>query len=291
VRAATKTSLLIVVALASVPMLGAPTFVDVAHASDFWDEVKNPGLRRYRRHVAEGRAAAASGRFEEALSEAEAAIERIGDRPEAFILKGRALGELGRLEGATAAFEHALTLDPDSLSAPEDGRHAAQLLAGGGRHDLAALVLPRILGRMPASSARVELYALYGDVLSALGPERLRDAIGAYREAVRQGGRHDPRAALGLALSLRRAGEEDEARELARGAATRGRIDGVLSALPIPDSERAARRAVALMAVGDREGARRAWREASSGEHFGDHARAELARMDGQRERAGAGMR
>lgn len=257
--------------------------VEVARASDFWDEVKNPGLRSYRRQVAEGRAAAAAGRFEDALADAEGAIGRMADRPDAWILKGRALGELGRLEGATEAFERALTLDPDSLARDDDGRHAAQLLAAGGRHDLAAQILPRILGRMTASSTRVELYALYGDVLATLGPERLREAIAAYREAVRHGGRHDPRAALGLALCLRRAGREDEARDLARGASTRGRIDGVLHALPIPDAERAARRAVALMAIGDREGARQAWREASSGEHYSDHALAELRRMDGPR--------
>jgi tetratricopeptide (TPR) repeat protein len=263
-----------------------------AHASDFWDEVKNPGLRTYRRHIAEGRTAAVAGRFEDALTEADAAIAIIEERPDAWILKGRALGELGRLDIATEAFARALEIDEDALSTPEDGRHAAQLLAAGGRHDLAARVLPRLLGRMHASSARVELYALYGDVLSALGPERLREAISAYREAVRQGGRHDPRASLGLALCLRRAGEVEEARDLARGATTRGRLDGMLHALPIPESERAARRAVALMAIGDREGARQAWRDASTGEHFAEHARRELTALGGSpRPRAEGGAR
>jgi tetratricopeptide (TPR) repeat protein len=251
-----------------------------ARASDFWDEVKNPGLRRYNRHIAEGRAAAAAGRFPEAVVEAEAAIVRLESRPEAWILKGRAFGELGRLDEATTAFERALAIDPDALSAPEDGRHAAQFLAAAGRYDLAAALLPRVLGRMSASSARVELYALYGDVLSALGPERLREAIAAYREAVRQGGRHDPRSALGLSLCLRRNGAEAEARDLARGASVRGRIDGVLHALPIPESERAARRAVALLAIGDREGAREAWREAASGEFFAEHARQEQLALE-----------
>ncbi len=263
---------LVVVALA--PASGAL-------ASDFWDEVKSPGLRSYRRHLAEGRAAAAAGRFEDALSESAVAIEIIEERPDAWILRGRALGELGRLDAATEAFARALAIDDDALSTPEEGRHAAQLLAAGGRYDLAARVLPRLLGHMQASSARTELYALYGDVLSALGPERLGDAIAAYREAVRQTGRHDPRAALGLALCLRRADRAAEARDIARGVTTRGHIDGLLHALPLPESERAARRAVALMAIGDREGAKQAWRDASAGEFFADEARAELAALGG----------
>lgn len=266
----------LVLAWAAVMTVGAPC---PAQASDFWDEVKNPGVRRYNRLVAEGRGAAAVGRFEDALAEADRAIGHIPDRAEAHVLRGRALGELGRLDEAAEAYDRAYAAGPDSLSSTTEGRGAALILARGGHYGLAARILPNVLGRMLPSSARVELYALYGDVLMSLGPDHLREAVGAYREAVRRGGPHDPRSALGLALALRRTDEVDEARALARGVASRGRLDTILAALPITEAERAARRAIALMAGGDSEGARRAWEEARGAELYRDHAEEELRRL------------
>ncbi|RLB50730.1 MAG: hypothetical protein DRJ42_18215 [Deltaproteobacteria bacterium] len=270
---------IIFVAMA-LPFASSLTAPSPAGASDFWDEVKNPGLRRYHRRLAEGRGAAAAGRYEDALTEADAAIARIPNRPEAFVLRGRALGALGRLEDAAEAYGRAFELGPEALSSPTEGRGAAEFLARGGRYELAARILPNVLGRMPPSSTRVELYALYGDVLMSLGPDHLREAVGAYREAVRRGGPHDPRSALGLALALRRVGELEEARALSRGVSARGRLDTVLAALPVSEAERAGRRAVALMAAGDREGARRAWTAAAEGELFREHAQEEITRLD-----------
>lgn len=274
---ATCGCLALIAALLAARPVAAPS---PAHASDFWDEVKNPGLRRYHRHLSDGRAAAADGRFEGALFEADAAVARLPNGAEGYVLRGRALGELGRLGEAAAAYEHAIGLDLMALSSATEGRKAAEFLAQAGRYELAARVLPNVLGRMRPSSARVELYALYGDVLMSRGPDQVREAISAYREALRRGGAHDPRSALGLALALRRIGEDEEARVVARGVAARGRLGTTLAALPVPEAERAARRAIALMAAGDREGAHRAWEEAAEGEFFREHALRELARLD-----------
>jgi len=249
-----------------------------ARASDFWDEVRTPGLKDYRRHVREGRQAAEAGQWQEALEHAEQAIDRIEDRAPAWVLKGRALGELGRLSSAAEAFRRALAIDERALDDAESGTHAAQIAAVAGEHELAALILPRVLGRMESSSARGDLYGLYGDVLLTLGRERLREAIVAYREAVRHGARGSVQARIGLALALRREGEELEAGDLAAEVAARGRIDAMVATIPVPEGERAARRAVALDAVGDTEGARLAWEAALTWAPWREHALRELGR-------------
>jgi tetratricopeptide (TPR) repeat protein len=262
--------------LVAVGLLGAGSH---AQASDFWDEVKTPGLRQWRRHVADAREAASAGRWPAVLSEAERAIERLDERAPAHVLRGRALGELNRPEEAVAAFERALELSETALDGTEAGSHAALLAAGAGAWELAARILPRVLGRMRVNSQRHDLYALYGDVLMTLGPARLREAVVAYREAVRQGGRGHVRANVGLALALRRAGELLESGDLAREAGRRGRLSSVLSAIPVPEAERAARRAVVHEALGNREEARVGWREAATFEPWRAHAEEQLATM------------
>jgi tetratricopeptide (TPR) repeat protein len=235
-----------------------------AHASEFWDEVKTPGLREWRQHVADARAALSAGRFDDALHEADQAVARLPERAEGQVVRARALGELSQMEAAVAGFERALELDPSSLDRVEDGAHAAQIVAGAGSYVLAARILPRVLGRMNDNAHRGDLYALHGDVSMSLGPDRLRDAVLAYREAARGSGRNNRRVSLGLALALARQGEWFEAHDLARDAAAGGALDGVLAALPIPEPERAARRALVLEATGDRSSADAAWREAAT---------------------------
>ncbi len=245
---------------------------EVAQAdSDFWDEVRRPGTRVYREEVTRARRALRARRFNRAAQLAQDASERLPDRPEAHVVLGLARGELGDNEGGAEALERALDLDPAALDDPLDGGQGADLLARAGHHDRAGVLLGRLLGRMSEGPNRQNLYVLYGDVLSVLGPERLSDAERAYREALRAVA-HDPRAAIGLALVLHRQnGDEDEWRQLAELVATRGRVDELLNSLPIPDSERFARKAVALLAIGDRGGARSAWDHAREGV-WADHA-------------------
>ncbi|MAC28606.1 MAG: hypothetical protein CMH59_19355, partial [Myxococcales bacterium] len=205
----------------------------------------------------------------QARQAADAAVRRLPERALGYVLRGLAAGQGGDLAPAIADFEAALERDPASLDEPLDGARAAELLARGGRHDLAARVLGRVLGRMREGGGRRSLYALYGDVLLTLGPARLSDAVRAYREALRTAA-HDPRAGIGLALALRRQaaatdGAGDEWRVLARRVAARGRLDALLNSIDVPESERAARRAVALEASGDRAAARNAWLQAEHG--------------------------
>lgn len=244
-----------------------------AHAeSDFWAEVRRPGTRAYREEVQRARRALRARRFNRSAQLAESASERLPDLPDAWVVLGLARGELGAIDQGAAALVRALELDPASLDDPLDGGQGADLLARAGDHERASMLLGRLLGRMSEGPNRQNLYVLYGDVLSVLGPERLADAERAYREALRAVA-HDPRAAIGLALVLhRQGGDESEWRQLAELVATRGRVDELLGSLPIPDSERAARKAVALLAIGDRAGARSAWDHAREGV-WADHAR------------------
>jgi tetratricopeptide (TPR) repeat protein len=264
---------LVALSLAFLAAIAAP-----AHGSDFWDEVKTPGLRAWRQDVARARTALRARRLAQAREAASAAIARLPERAEAWLVRGLAAGEAGEVEAAQADLLHARELDPSVLDEASDGARAGELLARAGRHAEAADVLGRVLARMRSSQGRHGLYGLYGDALSVLGPERRLDAERAYREALRDSP-HDPRATLGLALALfRGGGDASEWRELARRVAAVGRLDALLLGLDVPDVERAARRAVVLEAIGDTNGARAAWVGASRDGAWAEHARRVLER-------------
>jgi tetratricopeptide (TPR) repeat protein len=245
-----------------------------ARASDFWDEVRTPGLGAWRADVTRARAALRARRLDQARASADAAARRLPQRGEAFVVRALAAGELGDLASAQADIRRALELDPAALDDPQDGARAGELMARGGDHALAAQVLARVLGRMRPGPQRQSLYGLYGDVLLAQGPAHADAAIRAYREALRSGGA-DPRASLGIALALHRTGEAVEWRDHARRVAARGRLDALLASLFVPPTERDARRALVLTATDD-SGARAVWRGITEGPWL-EHAQATAA--------------
>lgn len=257
-------------------LIGLAVFAAPASASDFWDEVKTPGLRVYRQRLTEAREALGARRWNDAVTSCDAAITRLPSRGEAHALRGRALGELGRIDEAIGAFELAIERDPAALDDAEVGGGAAILAASVARYDLALVVLARVLGRAASGTSamqaarRAELYALQGDLLQTTGPDRVRDAILSYREAMRQS--DDPRVSMGLALALARVGDDLEASDLARTVAASGRLDALVASLHVPAPEKAARRAFVLEASGDRAGARVAWAEAQASESWRDFA-------------------
>jgi len=233
--------------------------------SDFWDRIREPGLSEYRQEVEAAWEAFRARRFDEAIATAKRAVDQLPERPEAHVVLALACGEAGRLRPAIDAIESALEADPAALDDLAQGVSAAELAATAGSYDLARRILARLVGRMESDRRRARLYVLYGDVLLTLGPRHLSSAVAAYREAMRHQRGDDPRLLLGLALALRRAGSPTEAMDLARRAAERGHFDARLRTVPIPESEKAARRALALLAIGDQEGARRAFGEAAEG--------------------------
>jgi tetratricopeptide (TPR) repeat protein len=240
-------------------------------ASDFWDEVRSPGLGALRVHVARSRDALAHNQAELALQHADAAVARRPERAEGHVVRGRALGALARHGEATAAFEQALQRDPLALDDEDDASAAAQSALVVGRPDLALGVMTRSLARLRGTRARTQALLIMADALHAQGPSELRRAIATYREALVDSA-FERQALLGLALALHRAGERDEAVALAQRAGQRP-DPGWLS-----PPEYAARHALWLMAIGDRAAAEQAWARAAEGGHaWSDHARGALA--------------
>lgn len=250
------------------------------HASDFWDEVKTPGLREQRRLTTQAAAALAAGRNIEALGLADRAIARVDGRADAHLLRAVALGSLARAQDGLTALRRAVELDSRVADAfPDLGERAALVALRADDPELAATVLGRVVARMAATPARQRLEALRGDALLTVGPPRLADALRAFRDALRLAPQ-DLRVRLGLALALRRNGEPDEAAEVIRGTGlARSRPDLFVQSLelPLPRAEIAARRAVGLAAIGDVEGERDAWQEAATREAWREHAERELA--------------
>jgi tetratricopeptide (TPR) repeat protein len=246
-------------------------------ASDFWQEVRSPGTRAFRLEVTRGRAALEARRWQEARAAGERAMALRPVRCEGPALMGRALTEMDDVEGAVARFREALEREGTCLRAGEEAARAAEVAAVAGDPALAAEILQGLVATMSEGARRRALYALYGDVLLTLGPDHLEPATRAFREVLRH--QSDARSALGLALALRRAGRPDEAAELARVAAAHGRVDAMVARVPVPTAERAARRAVALEALGDVEGARAAWRTAAEGTVWRRHSEEELHRL------------
>jgi tetratricopeptide (TPR) repeat protein len=256
-----------------------------AAANDFWDEVRTPHVRAYRVRLEHGREALREGRADTALADADATIALAPERAPGHVLRVRALvlaggaGDLRAVESVRAA----LAADPAALDDPVDAEPGARAAALAGDHALASRVLARAVSRMDASQrSRGRLYVLLGDMLLAAGPDRLREAVLAFREGVAQAGDERVRARLGLALALRRAGELEEARSVAREVLVHGGL--VESALGadralLPLTEVSARAAIALEALGDLEGAREKWTRAAEGGPWRAHAAEELARL------------
>ncbi|MEM1417722.1 MAG: tetratricopeptide repeat protein [Myxococcota bacterium] len=236
-----------------------------AGAGDFWDEVRTPGLKLWRATMREARTALRNRRFGVARNRANDAIELLPERAEAYVVRGLAAGAEGQLDAARDDLRTALARDPAVLDDPLDGygARAAEVLARAGATDDAVAVLARVLGSMRAGGGRRVLFGLYGDLLQMLGPERLDDALRAYREALR-GGVGDPGVQLGLALAEHRQGLLDASAATARRAVARGNVLLIASARRVPGHEQAARRAVGLMAMGDLRGARTAWRDVAA---------------------------
>ncbi|MDH5492965.1 MAG: hypothetical protein OEY14_13505 [Myxococcales bacterium] len=251
-----------------------------ARASDFWEEVRNPGMRAHGRDMAAGRAALAERQYAQALTAANRARDRHPERADAHVLRALALSGLGHRQDALEAAREALRLDSAAFDAPHEGGGMATTAAEAGDFALAAEILGRLVRMMRPSGLRRFLYALYADVLSALGPEREQDCVRAYQIATRARAAVDPRVAIGLAIALHRRGEVERAAELARSAQRVGDLATFLALLPLPEEERAARLAVAAEAAEQSETASEHWARAAAGGPWAEHASAQLERLN-----------
>jgi tetratricopeptide (TPR) repeat protein len=250
-----------------------------ARASDFWDEVRNPGLFGHLAHLRKGRDALATNHWDLALAEADAAIALCQDCADGLVLRGRALAASAHPEDAVVAFERALSLRADALDDASDALAAATGALHADHPQLSAAILTRVLALCRDPLARSRALAMLADALQAEGPAELRQAIAAYGEALRddEARKH---ALLGLALALHRKGEPAQALSLARQA---GELETSTPDNWLPESEQQARLALWLSSIGDHSAAAQAWqRAAQSNGPWAEHARAALlaARKD-----------
>jgi tetratricopeptide (TPR) repeat protein len=224
--------------------------------------VRYPGLSTSRARLRAAVEALRDNRPAHALEAADSAVTVIANRPEAHVLRGRALSARRAYEAAQSAFERALSLDKTALDEWEAGVAAATTALQLGDLASAAQLLTRVLAALPEPEQRAPILALQADVLQAQGPEQLQGARLTYRAALR-GDRPQPDALLGLALAFHREGEVAEALHLA------GRIEAEPEHAgggrwALPESERLARRALWLQAIDDAAGALQAWQRAAA---------------------------
>ncbi|MEM9864040.1 MAG: hypothetical protein AAF938_20745 [Myxococcota bacterium] len=245
-------------------------------ASDFWDEVREPGLIRFRRLIEEATIALRGRRLADVERIATEALSLLPDRPEPRVLRGLAHAGRGATQSAVEDLQAALATEADAIGRPWTDQAAAVLVKGGALED-AAGVLARALRVDAPSRSRDRRFLLLAHVTLALG--RGEAAVDAYRETMRSG-QGSPAAWLGLALALRRTdGSRAEADELvarAAGALTRPNL---LALDPdLPTYEIAAREAILMEQAGDRLGAQSAWDRAREGP-YSEHARAQSAAL------------
>ncbi|MBK8172052.1 MAG: hypothetical protein IPK60_17145 [Sandaracinaceae bacterium] len=250
-----------------------------ARASDFWEEVRTPGLRAYTRLVLDARRALNTGQNQAALSTSEEAIALLAARSEAQVVRMRALAALNRTSDAHTATRALLLQNAEALNDAQDAAVAARVSAESQDYALAISILERTVNREAPGASRASLFVFLGDMIQCQDTTHIREAVAAYRAGVRAIPA-DARARLGLALALRRAGERVEAQSaLGSLLALGGRMGNTLSPLRaiLPASEIAAREGIALDAMQDTAGAREAWTRAAADGPWQEFARRELA--------------
>jgi tetratricopeptide (TPR) repeat protein len=239
-------------------------------AANVWERAKSPELGRYCDLVASAasKLAGTAAMAEGALSAARDADAVLPGHAAPKALEGRALAALGRLDEALSALGEASARSPRALDDPPSLLAWARVLARTGHPDRAAEAYRALLPRASALSGgeRAAAAAEAGLLSLSLGPASIDAAVAALREAMRDAqDETEALAVLGLATALDRSGAADEARALLadrapadpRGALRAVRARDVLAVAP--------REGAALLAIGleatDPAGARTAWED------------------------------
>jgi tetratricopeptide (TPR) repeat protein len=188
-------------------------------AANVWERAKSPELRRYCDLVASAAAklAGTAAMAAQALSAAQQADRVLPGHAAPWVLEGRALVALGRLDEAAEALAEGKARDPRALEDPLALLAWARVLARTGHAAEAAdayrALLPRATSLSAAERSAAEVEA--GLVAMQRGPAGLDEAVAALREAAREA--QDETAAvatLALAVALDRRGDTDECRAL-----------------------------------------------------------------------------
>jgi tetratricopeptide (TPR) repeat protein len=244
-------------ALLTLALLGNP---GRGQASDFWDEVRTPGLSEYRALLQRAAQALTENRPTGALQLADRAIAGLPERRPAHLLRAQALFALARYGDALRAFEEAIARPGGEPLASDDGVALAVSAVYTGRLDLAREALERALSGTRDADVRRDLLVMTAHVTLASGPAHLRRALQLFREAVRTAG-PDRDTLLGLALATHRDGRPQEAIALARRALSLDARPRPVGPAWLPGTERAGREAMLHLARNEPGPAVRALRE------------------------------
>lgn len=203
--------------------LGAAPASVAAEGSEFWAEVRRPGITIYRRSMAEGRVLREQGRVRDSLAAFDRATRALPDEAEGHLWRGNILSDLDDARGAVDAWDRARELDP---TLAEGVRHAFDMaIALSKTQDFPRTVAEyeRIVQRLGSSDDaefRAGVFANCAEAQMAQGRDHLDAAVRNYRRALEE----LPTYRLGhwgLAVALDRQGSQAEAREELRRA-----IDG-----------------------------------------------------------------
>jgi tetratricopeptide (TPR) repeat protein len=290
-------SLVLAQALGGVASSGRPVECGEpgGRAANIWERAKSPELRRYCDLVANAssKLAGTAAMAQAALESARGAEAVLPGHAAPFVLEGRALVALGKLDDGLRALERGKQRDPAALDDPPALLSYGRALARTGHTPEAAEAYRALLPRASTLSAaeRTSAEVEAGLVAMSRGLAGLDEAVAALREAVREAQDETQTVAvLGLAVALDRRGDLDEAHALLAErlhgdprtalASARGR-----EVLTVAAGESDALAGLALEGT-DPAGAREAWQgylEAGAKGPWIAHARTHVAALGARR--------
>lgn len=252
-------------------------------ASDFWDSVRGaargagPAAERLRA----ARVALAAHRADQALAAIGPVLAGEPGEGQLLVVLARAKTMANRHGEALEAYERAARLlDARTLIAEVDALPMARFALQAGRYELALRALSGHADATARPLTRAALRVAEGHALQAIGPERVEQAIAAYRDALRAVPEHAA-ALLGLALALHRQGSRDAALAIAKRVRDPAQLDQSLLENALPPSEQRARAALWRESIADLSAARATWHEAMQAPGpWREHARATLVALD-----------
>ena len=182
--------------------------------ANLWERAKHPELRHYCDLLAAGTSKLASpATAADALSEADDADQAMPGHAAPLVLKGRALGKLGRYTEAYAAFTDAKSRDARALDDPSALLAFARASARSGHLPEALAAFRALLPRADGLSSSERAPAYVEAAVHAMNAGAADDAVAMLRQARREASDAiQPVATLALALALDRAGEKEEAK-------------------------------------------------------------------------------
>jgi len=207
-------SLLVILALL------AGTRAARAERSEFWAEVRRPGITVFRRSMAEGRVLREQGRVREALEAFDRATRALPDEAEGHLWRGNVLFDLDDAPGAVDAWDRARELDPTIAEGVRHSFDMAIALSKAQEFVRTVSEYERIIPRLgPSDDAefRAGVFANCAEAQMAQGRDHLDAAVRNYRRSLEE----LPTYRLGhwgLAVALDRQGSAVEAREELRRA-------------------------------------------------------------------------